>query len=493
MVAGRLLWGCGLAGTLAACSNTAAPRPQVVLYIDTDAPVVGQLVDPAFSADAAIDTVRIDDLDDSGAQDPCEGVFQVVVPDPGVWPVSLGIPAPVDGSGGTRHLWIRLFRGQRALPDACGASIPPPSITLGRLVDVGLPTAGIVNVRILLASDCRGVLSSFSEGTTCIDAEHLDAPASTGIEALTTLPTQGSGMVGTWPPARELPCPTTPAPTAAKICVPGGFSILGDDRVDFDVISDLAPVPSLPLLPVRVSSFLMDKTEFTVGRFNDLIAAMGVAAVDASLHLQNPADSSRCGCTWLGTAAHSNDALPLNCLSWDTARRICELEGGRLPTQAEWEHAARGRGQGLTFPWGDDQPECCRMSWGRWWTTGCLVMDPTTPCTGPGIQPAGSPPGDVAACAGQVNSSRDGILDLAGNLSEATLDRLTSYSDECWTQGRVGGIPVDPVCDTDGGEAHVAHGGDWSSGYLFATGAAREGWLGLSPLQGFRCVYPESP
>ncbi len=92
---------------------------------------------------------------------------------------------------------------------------------------------------------------------------------------------------------------------------------------------------------------------------------------------------------------------PVNCVNWDQARVYCDAQGKRLPTEWEWEWAARGREEGRAYPWGYVEPSCKlavvhagRNGCGKDWTW-----------------PVGSKPG---------GDSRDGIKDMAGNVFEWT-------------------------------------------------------------------------
>ncbi|WP_437285589.1 SUMF1/EgtB/PvdO family nonheme iron enzyme [Sorangium sp. So ce406] len=98
---------------------------------------------------------------------------------------------------------------------------------------------------------------------------------------------------------------------------------------------------------------------------------------------------------------------PINCVDYSQAESYCRFRGRRLPTEAEWEVAARGAA-GRAFVWGDDAPTCERACYDR--NEGCLARGT-----------------EVATCASGAHPSDrtpEGIYDLAGNVSEWVSDGL---------------------------------------------------------------------
>lgn len=274
---------------------------------------------------------------------------------------------------------------------------------------------------------------------------------------------------------------------------------------------------------MRVGTFYVDRYEVTVARFRRWWTSTGqpqsvtrrdiaypggrlypfARTSGASIVAQERSDAA-VESNWT-TAPADREAHPMNMVNITAAQAFCEWEGGRLPTEAEWEFAARGRAvEGLVaqraFPWGNTEPnDCDRANWYR-----CLVGGRNDTRT------VGSFPGTPAA------PSCHALFDLAGNVAEFTADNYNEYPDStdaglsdagpvdvgvdelCW---RDAGL-VNPLCVASDGTApsfnHVLRGGARSrlnEGVesavleLRAAGRASAGESEVSPSVGFRCAY----
>lgn len=462
---------------VSACSNEAPARAQLVVVIDTNAPLPAQVAtDDTLSPDAAIDTVRIDIVGDDGS---VVDFLDVVAPGPLDWPISFGVEA-ADGRQRIR-LRIRAFSGRRATSgelDGKTTLEPTRQITIDRLADIDTPTSGKRIVRILLDEDCLGRPATFlAPRTTCVDGTQIAAPPDVGIETVGD-EARPQTDAGTWSGARYVPC--TGSATSNKVCIPGGFAIMGDpdtvglDRTDFE--------DAWPPLPVRVSPFWMDKTELTVKSYKQLVASgsyTGVAPV-----VRTPNDPSAQECSWLGTQSTDDDDLALTCIDPATAEKLCEARGGTLPSEAQWEYAARGRGHGWQYPWGDAPPHCCTASLSRH-----SIFPTPVACDGSGPEPVGSH-APSKACDDIGDVSLDGVEDLAGGVAEFTSDSPLAYDDPCWGGP---GIVQDPHCHSDQIKSTVARGGDYTTGFSVGSAPLRRFSLynETGAFRGVRCVYPD--
>jgi len=155
------------------------------------------------------------------------------------------------------------------------------------------------------------------------------------------------------------------------------------------------------------------------------------------------------------------DDHPVVYVSWEDAQAYCEHYGLRLPTEAEWEYAARGA-RGTAYPWGDewDSSKCCNRA-----------------NLGPGGStfPVGSFPAGVSWC---------GALDMAGSMWESCADW---YAEDYYSTSPEND-PTGPVS----GERRVLRGGSWNQDFEFFFRCAFRVWGDptnrLSNNSGFRCV-----
>lgn len=448
-----------------ACVWEPQADPQVVVAVDTDAHLVDELsyrVD--VSPDSAVDTLRIEVLDENGAIAD-QRTFNVA--DRQRWPLSFGAVANTRGTATTLRIRLLLFRAQNARVQD-GLLMPWPETSIDRLVIAEIPVHGVAHLSVRLSYDCLGRSVDLTAGTTCVDGSRLVADARDGI--LLSSDEAAESAVGTWPGALDVPC-TAPA-DPRRLCVPGGFAILGDTAgIGLAYMTEFEP---FPLRPVLISPFQIDRFEYTVGQLRALLQATGPIGKLPFSQRQATTDSNR-ACTWLDEHDPTNDALPVNCISDASAAEICAREGGSLPSEAQWEYVARGRGERRVFPWGDSPPRCCTLSAARAPLGGCGV----------GIEPVGSHLG--AQCEGIGDVSRDGVADLAGSVTEVLSDVAVSYRDACWSAP----LARDPVCRGGGDvdELRARRGANWSAPELRAVLALRDTSL-PDAAQGFRCAYP---
>jgi formylglycine-generating enzyme required for sulfatase activity len=154
---------------------------------------------------------------------------------------------------------------------------------------------------------------------------------------------------------------------------------------------------------------------------------------------------------------------PVVGVSWFEAAAFCAWAGVRLPTEAQWERAARGT-TGRKFPWGDQPPDESRLNFAPDWKAN--VGHPTPV----GIYPLGNTP--------------EGICDLAGNVWEWCADWFAGYPQKAASN------PTGP----ESGESRVHRGGGWANDARRCRSAGRNG---IAParrdvLLGFR-VAPVPP
>jgi len=458
---------------LAACSAEA--RPQAVVHVDTDLPI------PTFA-----DTLRIERLGPDGA------VIDArvrVAPDPAEWPLSFGVVTETEPI----RLRLRIYPSTRIAALVPGGLPPQPDggtiagddplavFAIDRIVDIGpIRDRGVVHLSVVLSGECLGFSARPADGTSCALEDGVvrtDAPPTLGVEPTTATP---ESHVGTWEAARPRPCSGAPrAQTAGRfddeICIPGGVFFLGDTLRGQESCGEACNFA--PERLVRISPFYMDRYEVTVGRFRDALD-MGFAPAGAYV------TSFDDGLCHFGPTA--DPSLPMNCVTWAAARELCAFDGGRLlPSEAQREFAASGRGEERTYVWGERPPSCADAAFAR--NPPPAGLDPAA-LLGSAAECSAAGTGAVPVGTFEHDASRDGVRDLGGNVAEWALDELERYGEGCWSAP----ASLDPVC-TRGALAgdHTVRGGSWGSpsGNLAVVG--REAG-GTNFLIGFRCVRPAS-
>ncbi len=126
-------------------------------------------------------------------------------------------------------------------------------------------------------------------------------------------------------------------------------------------------------------------------------------------------------------------------INWDEASAICRALAGRLPTEAEWEYAARGGQPSSRYPWGPEAPVCAA---GR---ANGARFDDDAGCDAEGASTRGS----VAVAS--YASNGHGLYDMAGNVWEWVADWYAAYAN---------GAQTDPRGPTSGA-GRVLRGGSW--------------------------------
>ena len=241
-----------------------------------------------------------------------------------------------------------------------------------------------------------------------------------GIAASTAAGGATQVAVGAPPPSATAPSGACPA---GMVRIDGGDFFMGSDLKD-------AYPNEIPAHPVRLTPYCLDRNEVTVAQFRACSDKGG--CLRAGRENEWPEGISAAQKKVYDPLCNANGAAdradhPINCVAWGQASSYCEWVGGRLPTEAEWEFAARGS-DGRVYPWGDDPPtaghlnacgaEC--VAWGK-------KNDPQN------VELKLMYPGDDGfpntAPVGRFPRSRTshGIDDMVGNVWEWVADHYGDY------------------------------------------------------------------
>ncbi len=225
--------------------------------------------------------------------------------------------------------------------------------------------------------------------------------------------------------------------------IPGGDFRMGCVAGDDECIDDEKPAHTVTIS----RGFWMGRTETTVQAYRRY-------AREKKIELPKPTDANP---KWRYTDH------PITRVTWEQAQDFCRWAGGRLPTEAEWEYAARGGVAGAVYPWpgGIDRNRANFMG-----KEGNDIYDFTSP-----VQ--------------SFDPNPYGLFDLAGNVWEWAADW---YAEDAYRSGDA----VDPPGPAQGKE-HVIRGGSWYSREKHMRVSARNKSDSVGNITGFRCVAPQIP
>jgi formylglycine-generating enzyme required for sulfatase activity len=324
-------------------------------------------------------------------------------------------------------------------PTLAAASQPITGVTsTGPGGRTGRPVAVLGVGALLVAAALAGITWHRGAGSDAGQGPGRGAPGAASGD--TPAPVAATAPAAAAPSASPVPsCPD------GMVAIPGGSFFMGSD--------DDLPIER-PAHQVTLAPFCMDRFEVTVEAYKACSDAGRCKRAGVTDEWEGIKDSERkvfdplCNARDpVGRARH-----PVNCVDWEMADKFCRERGGHLPTEAQWEFAARGP-DGRKFPWGDETPaaghlnacgsEC--VAWGR--SAGIEEKPMYGADDGfPNTAPVGSFP---------KGASRYGVEDVVGNVWEWVSDWYAEYGKAEQNEPRG---PAD-------GDERVIRGGSWNASF----------------------------
>jgi len=251
------------------------------------------------------------------------------------------------------------------------------------------------------------------------------------------------------------PAPVISPPAPDRVTVPAGEFVMGSDT--------LGERDEHPEHRVNLPAFAIDRTEVTRGQYNRCVRA----------HV--------CEETWIPRPTFHDPNQPVVAVSWFAARAFCQWAGGRLPTEEEWEKAARGT-DGRIYPWGNDAPTPERAVFHQRMNIG--HPEPV------GTHPAGDSPYGLHDMAGNVWEWTASVYDpfayARPTVTPTCETALASFADlrRRNDNSLTGAMGIPTQCQ------RVLRGGAWNywpSG-LRSSNRVHHEPTGRFPVSGFRCA-----
>jgi len=174
------------------------------------------------------------------------------------------------------------------------------------------------------------------------------------------------------------------------VTIPGGSFLMGTNE-DTNNFLDAQPVHR-----VNIRSFAMSKTLVTVEQYAECVLKGACS---------EPGSGADCNWGVPGRQRH-----PINCVDWAQAAKFAKFKGARLPSESEWEYAARSGGKNQKYPWGNAQPNCeTTVMYGRN-APGCGANS------------------TMAVCSKPKGNTAQGLCDMAGNVFQWVQDQYGMFA-----------------------------------------------------------------
>ncbi len=205
-----------------------------------------------------------------------------------------------------------------------------------------------------------------------------------------------------------------PATPLEWIAIGGGALTMGTDD-DSGIFDDARPIHK-----VAIKTFEMSKTAVTVEQYAECVIKGKCT---------EPGDVKYCNWGKEGRQLH-----PVNCVDWEQANQYARFKGARLPSESEWEYAAKSGGKNQKYPWGNEEATCDRAVMHGNDGDGCGAY------------------GTMPVCSKPAGNTAQGLCDMSGNVWQWVQD---NYQDS------YNGAPADGSAFKNTSSDRVLRGGSF--------------------------------
>ena len=256
----------------------------------------------------------------------------------------------------------------------------------------------------------------------------ISIPATATVQLLisTSLPTSANSPTENSSPTKMPSTPTPELGVGITISPKDGMVMVYVPSGEFEMGSENGDDDERPVHSVYLDSFWISQNEVTNAMYSECVSVGACREPYKTAFFYNDEYANH----------------PVTYISWNNAEGYCKWIGTRLPTEAEWEYAARGGLEGKDFPWGDLEPVCTKN------VENGAKFDDNDNCNYAGTEPVGS-----------YAPNGYWLYDLAGNVWEWVADW---YDDEYYNKSPYSN-PLGPDEPTIAGcgYGHIVRGGSW--------------------------------